>query len=183
MKNILIYVCGFVLLLLFSSACDQASEKNGISSKDQRIPAKVGPESKIVHFALPSAMDGNIIDSNEYQGKVRLINFFATWCPPCLEEIPTLIELHKKYDADGFSVIGLSVDQGGREIVKKFAKKLKINYPVLMADDDVTNGFGGISGIPVSFLVGRDDVFIRRYFGYVDHDTLKNDIKEALIKK
>lgn len=181
MKRLLFGLCGLVLIFIVT-ACGESSENNSSSrvALQEGSTVQQGAGNKIIHFALPSANDGTVIDSNDFQGKVRLINFFATWCPPCVEEVPSLIDLQEEYGPKGFSVIGLSVDQGGRQLVKKFVKKMGINYPVLMADDAVTKGFGGISGIPVGFLVNRDDTLIRRYFGYVDHAVLEKDIKNAL---
>lgn len=183
MKTIIAGFC-VLLLVFFQVSCKQDVEsKNSSASIPELVSIGKGTPPKVVHFALTSALDGTIVDSTEYEGKVRLINFFATWCPPCKEEIPSLIELQKTYGAEGFSVIGLSVDQGEREQVKKFVQRMGINYPVLMADEEVIHGFGGVSGVPVSFLVGRDNNLLQRYFGYVDRKMIENDIKNALKEK
>lgn len=180
MKKIVTYFCGLAVVLLVF-ACDSGAEKNEVAaSRPAGNVSRTISTNKMAHFVLPSAVDGTLIDSDAYQGRVRLINFFATWCPPCMEEIPTLIELADKFGSNGFSVIGLSVDQSEREVVKKFVNKMKITYPVLMADEAVSSAFGGISGIPVSFLVARDGTLVRRYLGYVDHRVLLRDIEEVL---
>ena len=180
MKRIVTYFCSMAVVFLIF-ACDSGAEKSeGVAGRLGGDGSRTASAIMVPHFALPSALDGTIIDSDEYQGRVRLINFFATWCPPCLEEIPNLIDLEDRFGNDGLSVIGLSVDQGGREKVKKFVNKMKINYPVLMADEKVSSAFGGVSGIPVSFLVARDGTLIRRYLGYVDHAVLERDINEVL---
>jgi len=180
MKKIVTYFCGLAVVLLVF-ACDSGAEKSEIAANRSvdNVSSSISANT-MVRFVLPSAVDGTLIDSDAYKGRVRLINFFATWCPPCMEEIPSLIELEDKYGENGFSVIGLSVDQSGREVVKKFVNKMKINYPVLMADQAVSSAFGGISGIPVSFLVARDDTVMRRYIGFVDHRILEKDIEEVL---
>ena len=131
-------------------------------------------------FELSSATGGGSVNSRDYQGKVLLVNFFATWCPPCRQEIPTLIELEKDYGSKGFSVIGISVDQGSSKIVKKFIKKMDINYPVGMATAEVARDFGGVVGIPVSFLVDRQGNVVKTYPGYADHKVLEHDIKSLL---
>jgi len=181
MKRLLVGLCGLVLIIIVT-ACGESSENNNSSRSGLQEGSTIQQVAgnRIIHFALPSAIDGTVVDSNDFQGKIRLINFFATWCPPCIEEVPSLIDLQEKYGPKGFSVIGLSVDQGKRQLVKKFVKKMGINYPVLMADDAVAKGFGGITGIPVVFLVNRDDTLIRKYLGYVDHAVLERDIEEAL---
>jgi len=131
-------------------------------------------------FSLPSAHDGTTVASKDYKGQVMLVTFFATWCPPCRQEIPTLKQLQEEYGPKGFSVLALSVDEGGSAIVEKLVKLEKINYPVLMADRSTADNFGGIAGIPTSFLVNREGNVVKRYTGYVPHSLLENDIKAVL---
>jgi len=131
-------------------------------------------------FALPSVVDGKVVSSDSFKNQVLLVIFFATWCPPCRQEIPTLMELHRQYEARGFSVIGLSVDEGGPRIVARLMKQEKINYPVLMADRATARAFGGIAGIPTSFLVNRKGHVVKKYPGYVPHDLLARDIEAVL---
>nr|MDA8163626.1 TlpA disulfide reductase family protein [Desulfobacteraceae bacterium] len=120
-----------------------------------------------------SAVKGGDIDSHQYHGKVLLINFFATWCPPCRQEIPSLIELQKEFGPKGLSVIGISVDQGGSGIVKKLVEKLGINYPVGMGTGRVADDFGGVVGIPMTFLVDRQGNMVKTYQGLIDEAQVK----------
>lgn len=133
--------------------------------------------AKMPHFALPSVLDGKNIDSDQFQGKVLLVTFFATWCPPCIQEIPSLIDLQNEYKEKGFSVLGISVDQGSSKSVKKLVEKTGVNYPVVMADSKITRDFGGIVGIPTSFLIDKSGNVIKSYPGYVPHNILVSDIK------
>lgn len=135
---------------------------------------------KMPEFSLPSALDGKEVRSEDFTGKVVLVTFFATWCPPCRQEIPTLIRLQDDYGARGFSVIGLSVDEKGPKTVVKMIEKEKINYPVLMAKGKTANDFGGVVGIPTSFLVNKQGMIVKRYPGYVPHAMLEEDIKAIL---
>lgn len=137
-------------------------------------------DSTMPHFTLKTAMEGKTFDSNELQGKVLLVTFFATWCPPCMQEISSLISLQKEFGPEKFSVIAISVDQGGIGPVKKVIEKTGINYPVLMADSKVTIDFGGIIGIPTSFLVNQQGNVIKNYPGYVGHKVFVDDIKKLL---
>jgi len=136
--------------------------------------------SVMPHFTLKTAMEGKTFDSDELQGKVLLVTFFATWCPPCMQEIPSLISLQKEFGPEKFSVIAISVDQGGTSPVKKVIEKTGINYPVLMADSKVTIDFGGIIGIPTSFLVNQQGNVLKNYPGYVGHKIFVDDIKKLL---
>lgn len=131
-------------------------------------------------FALESARDGKIIESNSFDGKVLLLTFFATWCPPCTEEVPILVKLQDDLADAGFSVIGLSVDLQNPGLVAEFIEKQEINYPVLMAVTQTTEDFGGVYGIPVAFLVNKSGNVVKKYTGYVQHEILEKDIKSLL---
>ena len=131
-------------------------------------------------FSLPSAVGGKTVDSKSFEGKVLLVTFFATWCPPCLQEIPTLIKLQEELSSQDFTVIGLSVDEGGPKVVAKLVERQKINYPVLMSDSSTANDFGGIAGIPTSFLINRQGNVVKQYPGYIPHAILEREIKAIL---
>lgn len=131
-------------------------------------------------FSLESVRDGKIIESDSFSGKVLLLTFFATWCPPCAEEVPVLVKLQKELADAGFSVVGLSVDQTGPDSVAKFVKSEKINYPVLLAESQTTQDFGGVYGIPVAFLVNKSGNVVKKYTGYVQHEILEKDIRSLL---
>lgn len=141
----------------------------------QAAEVKVMPE-----FSLPSAVDGKDVSNTDYAGKVLLITFFATWCPPCRQEIPTLIKLQKDYGEQGFSILGFSLDETGPKVVAKLIEKEGINYPVLMAKRRTVRDFGGFAGIPTSFLIDREGRIVKRYPGYVPHSLLEKDIKDIL---
>ena len=132
--------------------------------------------TKMPHFSLPSVVDGSTIDSKNYHGQILFINFFATWCPPCRKEIPSFIDIQNEFGPKGLTIIGISTDQGGSTLVAKFTKKMKINYPVAIGDSQTPRNFGGILGIPTSFLVNRQGLVVKRYDGYIDHKTLQQDV-------
>ncbi len=131
-------------------------------------------------FALESVRDGKIVQSDSFKGKVLLVVFFATWCPPCAEEVPALVKLQHGLADAGFSVVGLSVDQQSPALVAKFVEKRAINYPVLLAESQTTRDFGGIYGIPVAFLVNKSGNVVKKYTGYVQHEILEKDILSLL---
>ncbi len=136
--------------------------------------------TKMPSFALESVEDGKVIESSSFKGKVLLLTFFATWCPPCAQEVPVLNQLHEENKKSGFSVVGLSVDQQGPSVVSKFIKKKAIQYPVLMAEAKTTSDFGGVYGIPVAFLVNKSGNVVKKYTGYVEHTILEKDVKSLL---
>jgi len=142
--------------------------------------SSVSAASKMPAFSLPDVVTGDTVDSTEFEGKTLLVTFFATWCPPCMQEIPNLIQLQNDLGDKGFSVLGLSVDQGGAAIVKKLVEKRSINYPVLLADGGTARDFGGVVGIPTSFLVNSKGQVVKKYPGFVPHVVLENDIKRIM---
>ena len=165
-----------LLLVLFSAAC----KDTGSDSRRAGLTPRVGEHMKMVHFNLPSASENTMVDSKQFKGKVLLVTFFATWCPPCIQEIPSLIELQNSLGPKGFSVIGMSVDEGGVPPVKRLIDRTGINYPVLMADNETAKGFGGVTGIPVTFLVNQQGDLVKKYLGYIEHDVLEDEIKKLL---
>ncbi len=136
--------------------------------------------SKMPSFVLPDVMTGDDINSEQFSGKTLLVTFFATWCPPCMQEVPNLIKLQKSYEGKGFSVVALSMDEGGPRIVKKLVEKRSINYPVLMAGGSTARDFGGVVGIPTSFLINSKGTVVKKYPGYVSYVVLENDIKKIM---
>lgn len=144
------------------------------------LVGNVSSATQMPRFSLKSVVDGKKVDSNKFQNQVVLITFFATWCPPCIEEIPSLIKLQDEFAEQGFSVVAVSVDQGGAKSVKKMVDKTGINYPVLLADSKITRDFGNIVGIPTSFLVNRKGKVIKNYPGYVGHGVFAADIKQLM---
>ena len=136
--------------------------------------------TKMPSFSLENVITGVEVSSEAFAGKSLLITFFATWCPPCIQEIPNLIEVQNAFGEENFSVVALSVDQEGRKVVKRVVEKKNINYPVMMADNSVTRDFGGVYGIPTSFLVNSRGNVVKKYTGYIPHSVLVNDIKQVL---
>ena len=162
-------------LLLAVMACKQTES----DTRTGLTPA-VGERMQMVPFKMPSLTDKAILDSKQLEGQVLLVTFFASWCPPCIQEIPTLIALQDSFKPKGFSVVAFSVDEGELAPLKTLIDKYGINYPVLLAEPFVTKSFGGVSGIPVTFLVNRKGQIVKKYLGYVSHDHLEEEIKNML---
>ena len=100
--------------------------------------------------------DGKVVTSELFKGKVVVLDFWATWCPPCRAEIPGYVLLQKKYEADGLVFVGISLDTEGPAVVKKFMKDYGINYPIVMADDEILGAFAPIQGYPTTFIIDRE---------------------------
>jgi peroxiredoxin len=124
--------------------------------------------------------DGQMIHSSDFKGKVVILDFWATWCPPCKAEIPGFIALQKEYGKNGLAVIGVSVDEGGADVVKSFAKQLGMNYTVVLADDKTTQVFGGIEAIPTTFIIDREGRIVTKHLGFTEKDEFEKELKPLL---
>lgn len=102
------------------------------------------------------AVDGREVRSSDFKGKVVVVDFWATWCPPCRKEMPEYEALHKKYAERGLVILGLSLDELEPVEVKRFGEKMRVSYPLIMADADVAEAFGGVQGLPTAFLIDRE---------------------------
>ena len=118
-------------------------------------------------ITLPD-LDGNSINVSSYQGQVIMLNFWATWCPPCRQEIPDFIELQKELGPKGLAIIGVSLDQAEVSEISGISRDLKINYPVLYAGgqaDRIVKGLGDFSSIPTTFLIDRNGKIVSTITG------------------
>jgi peroxiredoxin len=137
-------------LLAFAAGCK--SSKVSLSVQDERVTAadrKPAPD-----FALKDA-DGKTVRLSDYRGKVVMLNFWATWCGPCKFEIPWLMDFQRKHKDQGFTVIGISMDDEGWDVVKPFVARLGVNYRIVLGDDSVSEAYGGVEALPTTILIDR----------------------------
>jgi len=120
------------------------------------------------------------VSSTQFSGKVVVLDFWATWCGPCVSEIPGYIELQKKYGPQGFVIVGVSLDQKGPEHVKHFVQAHAMNYTVVMGDDSIVEAFGGVNAIPTTFLLDRSGHIIDRKVGAVPEADYESRVQAAL---
>ena len=119
----------------------------------------------------------------DLRGKVVLVNFWATWCPPCRAEMPGFERVWRERQRDGFVVLGLSADEGGSGAVKAFLTDNGITYPVAMASSSAKRAFGGVDGLPASFLVDKRGAVRRAVTGAFDEDLLRRDVRRLLAER
>ena len=153
------------------------------------ISHRTPPSSRIGDSKHPTAPDfslkginGESVRLADYRGKVVMIDFWATDCGPCREEIPSFVQLQDRYRGQGFSIVGISLDSGP-EPVRDFYKEFKMNYTVALDDDGVDQRYGGIIGIPTTFLVGRDGRIYAKHLGMTDSSVFEEEIKTLLAAK
>lgn len=156
----------------------------------------VNATPKTANANLPSEPDvtfknlqGNNVPLDSLKGKVVLLNFWATWCEPCRSEIPVLIGLQDKYASKGFTLLGASMDEDGSKAVNPFIHETKFNvsgqektmdYPIVLGTDAITDKFGGLLGMPTSYLISRDGKIVKRYIGVVDPAQVVKDVESQL---
>jgi peroxiredoxin len=157
-----------VMAVLTAVSCRQAI---GTSGKHQ--PALVGKTAP--DFALTD-LSGKTVRLADFKGKIVLLDLWATWCAPCREQIPDFVELQKQYAEEGFTLLGISMDEEGAVVVKPFAQEFGINYPVVIGNTQVSAAYGGIQALPTAFLIGRDGRILEAFVG----DRAKSDFERAI---
>jgi peroxiredoxin len=124
-------------------------------------------------------LTGGSLRTSNYQGKVVLVNFWAAWCTPCAEEVPQFMALQKKYQGEGLQVIGFSVEDDPAEL-HDFYRKYQMNYPVIPGDLKIADAFGGVLGLPTTFVIGRDNRIHAKHNGATDFATLEQEVVALL---
>lgn len=147
----------------------QLSAWTGLGARDR--PA---PELEV------ETLSGRILGGEEMVGKVVVVNFWATWCPPCRVEMPALQELHEDHADEGLVVLGLSIDAGGTASVERFLEQRDLTFPVAMADRADRRAFGGLQGVPTTVLIGRDGKIRHRVYGLFAPPALKAAVRRLL---
>lgn len=166
---------------LTSSAIAAVSDKEAPIRVTLDTPARANgrfASSKAPAWSL-KGLDGEVVKSSDFAGKVVILDFWATWCPPCRAEIPGFIELQKKYGEKGLVVVGISLDDGP-EGVRRFASQLEVKYPLVMGDEKVTKDYGGVSVIPTTFVIDRQGRIASRHVGFAEASVFEAEIKPLL---
>lgn len=143
-------------------------------------PSKA-PEGAVKAPALAGPLSGGGKAAlADYAGKVVLVDFWATWCDPCAAEIPELNALHRKLESKGFSVLGVSMDEEGDKAVLRFKTKRPISYPVILNNGERAPAGWSTPGFPTAYLIGRDGMVARRWFGAKDMAEVERAVRTVL---
>ncbi|KAF0141455.1 MAG: alkyl hydroperoxide reductase [Stygiobacter sp.] len=143
------------------------------------VPAGEQKSVEAPDFELPTT-DGKKLKLSSLKGKVVILDFWATWCPPCRKGIPDLVELKKKYGQKGFEIVGVSVDDQTKDDVVPFIKEYKINYPVVYYNEAVRISYGGIESIPTTFVIDKQGKIVASYLGFREKSVYEDHIKKLL---
>ena len=177
----------FVFMILFMTTGIWGCQKNGESddSLKQIDDTSSNLETKNAKNFAPDftlkLTDGKDIKLSDHKGKIVIIDFWATWCPPCRRGIPDLVDIQKKYEEEVL-IIGISLDNETKPDVVPFIKQYKINYPVAYGNMEVVAAFGNIQAIPTSFIVDQSGQIVDTHVGLVDKSAYINKINELLKK-
>jgi peroxiredoxin len=125
-------------------------------------------------------LEGKPLKSSDLRQKPMIVDFWATWCAPCKASMPHLSTMQSRYEKQGLTVIGMSVDESGPQGVRKFADKLGIKFTLAMANDEILDAYGPIRSIPTTFFINRKGDIVRRVVGYIDGETMDDYVKEIL---
>jgi len=140
---------------------------------------KEAERQRAPEFALPDTQ-GAIAQMTDFEGKVVLVNFWATWCVPCKEEIPWFIEFERTYQDQGFAVIGISLDEKGFDVARPYMQKMGMNYRVLMGDARTAYKYGNVDSLPVTFLIDKQRRVAAIHFGLVSKKKIAAEIRKLL---
>lgn len=150
-----------------------------------KASANNGPTQVVI-----KSLDGKDVTVAQYKGKVVLVNFWATWCEPCKIEIPELIQLQAKYEPNGFTILGVAMDDEGKSVVAPFVEKKRydigggqqvpMNYPILLGNDEIASKFGGLLGFPTTVLFDKNGKEIKRTTGAIAYEEYAKIIEGNL---
>jgi len=126
-------------------------------------------------LVLPD-LNGKQINISDFKGKWVIVNYWATWCPPCAVEIPELNAFHKKHQASDAVVIGVNIEKEDIDYVKEFVADFKVVYPVLIADNLVSSPYGRVTALPTTFVIARDGTLFQKIVGGVTQQQLEDII-------
>lgn len=147
------------------------------------LAGMVSAQKNMIGVAAPDwtlkSPDGKDVKLADFRGKVLVLDFWATWCPPCRKEIPSFIELQTQYEKAGLVIIGISFDKTV-DAVKEFAKTEKINYPLAMGTMDVAQAYGGIRSIPTTFIVDPTGKIVKSLVGFHPKAEFEKEITPLL---
>ena len=124
-------------------------------------------------------LQGQKLALADYRGKVVLLDFWATWCAPCLEEIPHFVEMQQKYGPQGMQVIGISMDDNAKP-VQAFYQQQKMNYPVAIGDAKLAERYGGVLGLPVTFVIDREGRIAKKFVGATDTKVIEQEVVRVM---
>ncbi len=170
---LVLVVVAFVVALMLYVGYHKARRSGG------SLTTRLTQSSPAPDFSLES-LDGKTTRLSDFRGKAVLLNFWATWCGPCKIEMPWFVDFQKQYGSQGLQIVGVAMDDASKEDIGKFARDMGVNYPILIGKEAVGDQYGGIPGLPETFLIARDGKIVDKIIGLRGKAEIEDAIKEAL---
>jgi cytochrome c biogenesis protein CcmG/thiol:disulfide interchange protein DsbE len=175
MGILLVLAMAIAVMLWTGARRRQADGGAALTGGASAVKGKAAPD-----FDLVDIRTGKNVHLSDFKGKAVLLNFWATWCPPCKVEIPWFVDLQKQYGPQGLQVIGVAMDDAGKDAIAKFSNSMGVNYLVLQGTEKVAELYGGVESLPTTFYIGRDGTVTKRVFGLISHQETEESVKMAL---
>jgi len=175
-RNALVFIALVVVVLamLASGKYLDRARKHGPLKLVGNVQGVRAPD-----FTL-SSLDGRKVKLSDFRGKVVLLNFWATWCPPCKVEMPWLEDLQNQYGKNGLVVLGVAMDDSEPATIAKFASELGVNYQVLLGTDQVSDDYGDVQYLPTTFYINRDGAIVDKMTGLLGRKDIEDAVRKAL---
>lgn len=180
------YTVPVVVLIVFAFFYASKHEKSQ-GSPQPAVVVDSAADSSFMLAAGSTAPDFTLTDSSgrnvhlsDFSGKVLIVDFWATWCPSCRQEIPGFIDLQKRYASKGLQVVGVSVDEKGWQVVTPFMQVQGVNYPILLGNDDVVRAYGNFDAIPVTFLIDKHGKIVKEFSGLYPPEEFEKAVTSVL---
>ena len=170
---LVLVVVAFVVALMLYVGYHKARRPGG------SLTTRLAQSSPAPDFSLQS-LDGKTTRLSDFRGKAVLLNFWATWCGPCKIEMPWFVDFQKQYGSQGLQIVGVAMDDASKEDIGKFARDMGVNYPILIGKEAVGDQYGGIPGLPETFLIARDGKIVDKIIGLRGKAEIEDAIKKAL---
>jgi peroxiredoxin len=181
MKKSLFALAGILALAILAAALWYRGWQPGPGrTLEDSSPVSPGSGPRMAPPFTLTDTSGNQVSSSLFLGKPIVINFFATWCPPCRQEIPGFVEVYNKYRGRGFELVGISLDSDTKRELPAFMMENRIGYRILMGDIATARAYGGVTTIPTTFFVGRDGRIRNVHVGYIDKDAFEREVQKLL---
>ncbi len=165
-----------VMALVVITACSGDKPQGEVQAAEKSESSAYNDEYNFTATNL----DGSQFSLADFKGKVVIVDFWDTWCPPCRKGIPDFVDLHNTYKDDGFVMIGLAFGQQGKPAVEQFVKDYNVNYINGLVNQDVVNRFGAPRSIPTTYVIDKNGNVYKKYVGLVEKSTFESDIQNLL---